>query len=136
MKMLFSCATWVLCAGLITIQLIRKDGGYYFGGLRAITSWAGAASVAMLGICLSGSKETKLMKLLGYVGKNSFFVYIWHMPIAGIVARLASIGPLQYTVLLRPFVVLAVVMVAYKIAEVLLRKLKLGKLGFLMGINR
>jgi peptidoglycan/LPS O-acetylase OafA/YrhL len=76
-----------------------------------------------------------MLYLLRNAGENSFFIYIWHMPIAGIVARLMSIGPLQYLTLLRPFVVLVVVMAAGQLATLLLKKLELQKCAFLIGLN-
>lgn len=131
--LLFGSVTWLLCIGLVTFQVLKGISGYYFGGLRAITSWVGAASVALLGVQLDKGKKSKL---LGNIGENSLFIYLWHMPVAGIVANVFSRGALQYFTLLRPVIVLGIVFLANQLAHVLFSKMKISKLGFLIGIGR
>ena len=127
---------YLLCLVALVMQILRRDGGFYWGGFRAIVSWLGAGSMALLGITLSRTKQFPFVGLLQSIGEKSLFIYLWHMPVAGITANLLSRGVLQPLVLLRPLIVLVIVFAAYQIARLLLKKMKLMKWGFLIGIGQ
>ena len=74
--------------------------------------------------------------MLQDAGENSLFVYIWHMPIGGIVANVFSLGPLVWLVLIRPLVVFAIVLLTYYLMRRLLIKLKCEKIGLAIGIKQ
>jgi fucose 4-O-acetylase-like acetyltransferase len=73
--------------------------------------------------------------ILKKAGDNSLFVYIWHMPFAGIVANLFSYRPLIMLVLIRPFIVLAILLLAEHVLRCVFKRSKIQKLGTAIGIK-
>ncbi len=69
-----------------------------------------------------------------YAGKASYSIYLIHMPVAGIVARLCSYVDFWLITLLRPFIVLVLVFTFIKIVEYLSKYIKLfNKIRWLIG---
>lgn len=68
-------------------------------------------------------------------GDFSLFVYIWHMPVAGIIANVFSRGHLTFLVILRPFIVLTIVFVAMQLTSFVLKKFKWKKIGVIFGLK-
>ena len=56
--------------------------------------------------CLCTVMDKKLKTLLISLGKDSFAIFLWHIPIAGIIVNLTNrVDFLQYFVLIRPIIV-------------------------------
>lgn len=115
---------------LLVIQLWFGSPGSYWGGLNALVSWIGAFVVIILGIHLSRLK-VPFLKKFEIAGQESLFIYLWHMPIAGITARIMNINVLVYFVLLRPIIVFIVMIIAIVLAQ---KKLP-AFLKILIGLN-
>lgn len=93
---------------LVLYQIWRESPGSYWYGINTIVSWVGAFVIIILGIYLSLQKNNRYNNLLQYVmmsGKQSLFIYLWHMPIAGLIARLMNSSFLTYLIIIRPFLV-------------------------------
>lgn len=101
---------------LLVIQLWFGSAGSYWGGFNALVSWIGAFTVIILGIHLSRLK-VPFFKKFEIAGQESFFIYLWHMPIAGITARIMNINILVYFVLFRPIIVFIVMIIAIALAK-------------------
>lgn len=113
-KIFFSI--YFIYAILLIIQLWRCNAGSYWYNLNAIVSWIGALLVIILGIHLSILKLPAL-KYIKIAGQESLFIYLWHMPIAGITARIMNINILVDFVLFRPVIVFAVMILAIMLAK-------------------
>ena len=88
--------------------------------------------VIILGIHLSRLKvKVHCLKKIEIAGQESLFIYLWHMPIAGITARIMNINVLVYFVLLRPIIVFIVMIIAIVLAK---KKLP-AFLKILIGLN-
>lgn len=83
---------------LMAYQILKGISGYYWGLLHVITSFFGIASIFFYG-------HKNSMNKISFLGKKSLFFYLWHMPIASIVARIFNMNFLIYLMLLRPFIV-------------------------------
>ena len=70
------------------------------------------------------------------MGRESFFIYIWHMPIAGIVARVMSQGILINFIFLRPIIVLTIVVIMNIVLKWMIKKSNLDQYCFILGISR
>lgn len=127
-------AVYALCVLLLAVQLWHGNGGSYWKGFNTVVCWTGAASVSLLGIGLSKAARVWPARVLERAGEESLFIYLWHMPFAGIAANLGSKGMLSYFCLVRPFAVFAVVLGAAVFASWLLKKLKLSGLCPLVGL--
>lgn len=106
------------CAGVVlgwlvmlVANLVRGDGGSYWGGIGAFDSWLGCVSI----LAVSHAAVRRVPRLAGGVatwGRESYFIYLWHMPMAGMVARLMFSGALASFVLLRPVLILLAMLLA------------------------
>lgn len=120
----------VFIGAVIIRMLFRINAGYWgFSNLCVIT--LGVIATALFSERLTA--KGKGLKPLAYIGDNSLFIYLWHMPIAGITAHLMNKGFLVYGVALRPFIVLLVVTAAMLLADIILRRAK--PLRIILGIK-
>ncbi len=131
----FRLLVYMVYAIALIYQIFNKSGGGYWGLPNALFTWLGAISLLLLAERASRFREGRIKKLLCLMGDSSLFVYIWHMPIAGIITNIFSRQPLMPAVLMRPFVVLFVVLLAHRFAVLILRKLKIAQVGILFGIR-
>ena len=83
--------------------------------------------------CLNLSYALSGFGLLKDIGKKSFFIYLAHMQIAGVINTRLPYNTIFF--ILRPVIALAVVYIGAKIAELMLKKLKLSKMNFLIGLK-
>lgn len=120
---------------LLFYQLYNQKGGGYWNGVNAVTSWVGAISLTLLSITILKSKNRHLKKIIYLAGVDSFAIYIWHMPIAGIVARFMCIEPLTWFVIIRPIIVLLIMHVGIFIVRKLSRKMKIHQLASYIGLH-
>lgn len=100
---------------LITVMVLQGRAGSYWGGIRAVAAWSGALSILLL------SRRLVRVRLLQWLGEDSLFIYLWHMPVASIIANLMNRGFLVHFVLFRPILVLAIMSVALYVAQKLKR---------------
>lgn len=91
---------------LITVMVLQNRAGSYWGGICAVAAWSGALSILLLG------RRLARVRFLQWLGEDSLFIYLWHMPIAGIMANLMNRGFLIHFVLFRPIFVLAIMSAA------------------------
>ena len=131
----FRFAFYAAYIGVLVYQFFADGGGGYWGVPNAFFAWLGAFCLLLLAESLGHRSERGAQRILIRMGDTSLFVYIWHMPIAGIVTNLFSRQPLTVAVLARPFVVLGVVLVACRLAELVLKKVKAEKIGIAFGIR-
>lgn len=91
---------------------------------------------AFLAIAVSFGISYRLLarknKVLIYVGKESFLIYLFHMPVAGIVTNIFNRVDLWGLTLLRPFVVLAITAGGIYAFRIMLRDEKVCKLFSLL----
>lgn len=73
------------------------------------------------------------IKVLNDIGKKSFFIYLIQMQIAGIINTRLPYNILFF--ILRPFIVLTLIYVMCLIIEFVLKKTKLNKYGYFIGIR-
>lgn len=109
--------TVLIMSGLLIYQVYMHAGGY-FGGINVLTCWSGALVLLLTGKYMGSKKDYNFVKkILKYSGEKSYFIYLWHMPVAGIIARIMNIKPLINFVLLRPLIILGIVLAAAYVAE-------------------
>ena len=90
-----------ICIIMTYLNIISNNPGSYWGVPDAILSIIGAISI----LVLSSFQNNKKM---AFIGQNSLYYYLWHMPIAGIVARVMNYKWLVYFTVIRPFIVLLI----------------------------
>ena len=61
---------------------------------------------SLTALALSNIVKGGLLRTASLSGRQSLFIYLWHMPVAGVVAWGMNHGALQYFIFLRPFIVL------------------------------
>lgn len=69
-------------------------------------------------------------KKVGFMGKNSLFVYLWHMPFAGISTKF-----LPQITILRPLIISLVLGMVIWTLNIIIKKLKMSKLALLIGLK-
>lgn len=77
-------------------QLNRHKGGGYWKGLNIVSCWIDAIIIVLLAVKIEKFKDNILKRIVHIAGIESFGIYIRHMPIAGIVARIMCIGLLNW----------------------------------------
>lgn len=92
----------IIAIVLIIISVVNGINGVYFGIFGVIKSMIIGACIILFSITIS---EISVPRFLIELGKNSFFIYLWHMPFAGIIAYVGSIGYLNDFALLRPVLI-------------------------------
>lgn len=123
----------ILYIMLFSIQIYRGKGGWYWNGWNVIICWGGAM---MIFIAAHLIKEKSLIgKFLHFMGEYSFGIYIWHMPIAGVVASVMSRSFLVWFVIFRPIIVVGIALCALLCITKLIRIMRLTKIGYIIGIR-
>ena len=88
---------------IIILSLLEKRIEYW-GGINPLIGLMGSISA----VVLSSLINDKAGNIVTIFGKQSLFIYLWHMPFAGIIANLGNRGNLQYFVVLRPLFILGI----------------------------
>ncbi len=115
-------------------QYINGNGGSYFGGCNVIICWIGVLCVITMGIRIN-KKKNILSKIIYALGENTLFIYLWHMPIAGIIARIMVGSRLEYFVLCRPVIVCGIILIVMKIITVIIKRYSLEKYTYVIGFR-
>ncbi len=122
-----------LYSAIIIWQVINERGGYYFNGINVVFCWVGAFSIILGGISVA-RRDGLISRNVQRLGVDSLFVYLWHMPIAGVTAFVMNIGALQNFVLLRPIIVCTVMLTALKVTSTVIEKTHMTRFGRVIGI--
>ncbi len=102
---------------------------------NVLFAWCGAITVLLISSSITKLGEEFFVNSLCALGDSSLFIYIWHMPIAGIISNLFSHSFLTLFVLIRPFVTLAIVVAAYCFLKFILKKFHIEPVGSVIGIR-
>lgn len=134
------CRKWrvliyVAFVAILAYQIYSDHSGGYWNGMNVVLCWLGGITIFLISISVNKSKRRILQRGLINIGKKTFFIYLWHMPIAGITARLMYDGILVHLVLIRPVLVLGVVLVFYNLLDFGLRFLHLEGIRSLFGMG-
>lgn len=121
---------------LLGLQIHHENGGWYWKDINVIVCWFGAITLILLAMMIEKCKNCWLTNIIYWSGKESFFIYIWHMPIAGIVTRIMCYKGLMNFVLFRPVVVLLIMVMACIILKWIIEKINLNQYNFIFGIGR
>jgi len=97
---------WIVYLLFLVFQ--QLFGASYFGGLKPVSVLIGAFTIMLISIRIANLKR---IEQLEKIGKNSLFIYLWHMPFAGIIACLFQIEILINFVLVRPIIILVIMFV-------------------------
>jgi len=121
---------------VLIIQMMSMNYGNYWGLPDSIFCWIGSLALAIIGIKMSTGRQSVITNLLVYSGKQSFFIYIWHMPIAGIVTYLTSKGFLYYFVAVRPLLIMSFTLFLSMILCKLFKKMNIENYSYIIGLRR
>ena len=128
----------VLYSGIyITVliyQVYHQSGGGYWNGLNVIFCWIGSIVIVLISIAIEKGKDNLFKRTILQAGRDSFGIYLWHMPIAGIIARVMNIRAMTWLVIIRPIIVLLIMLTIIKVMKKIMFKMKHEKylryLGF------
>lgn len=120
---------------ILAYQICSGHSGGYWKGMNVILCWLGGTTVFLVSISVNKNKQSIMQRGLVSVGKKSFFIYLWHMPIAGITARVMLDGMLANLMLIRPVLVLGVMLFSYNILGWGLKALRLEECRPLLGMG-
>lgn len=120
---------------ILGVQLYRGSGGGYWHGFNVISCWIGAIALTEIALIIEKNKIPVISKMIQIAGEESFFIYIWHMPIAGIVTKIMCYGFLEHFVLIRPFIILLIVLIIYKFINRISKKLYFDRVVSFIGIR-
>lgn len=127
---------YILIALMIIWKVCQEKSGGYWNGMNAVVSWIGAITVGISGLLLCQRQSSKRIYMFVHnAGVKSFFIYLWHMPIAGIVARLMDRDFLREFTIMRPFIVLMVVLGIEYLLGRIMAKIKLQNKKFIFGMG-
>lgn len=121
-------------SAIIVFQVFQSKGGSYWNGINSAFSWCGSLALVSLATFVP-EKRNLFSTIILSIGKDSFTIYIWHMPIAGIVAYFMSKGILSYFVLVRPIFVVLFTEMLLLCAKRIILKLKLNKFAKFIGVD-
>ena len=79
-------------------------------------------------------KDSLFKRTILQAGRDSFGIYIWHMPVAGIIARIMSIRAMAWLVIIRPIIVLLIMLVIIRVTKKIMFKMKHEKYLRYLGI--
>ena len=131
-----SWGIFILIAIMLVWQISQGNSGSYWNGMNTTISWLGAVMLGISGQLLCRRQRIKRICMFVHnAGAESFFVYLWHMPIAGIVARLMDRDFCREFTILRPLIVLIIVLNIGYLLEKIITKIKLQNKNFLFGIG-
>lgn len=133
----FSGGGYILITIMLVWQIGQGESGGYWSGMNVIVTWLGAAMVGISGHILCRCQRIRQICMFVYnAGMESFFVYLWHMPVAGIVVRLMDRNLFREFTILRPFIVLIFVLGVDYLLGKIMSMLKLQNNKFLFGMGR
>lgn len=90
--------------------------------------WFELASLMFLGgLAYYLLRCEKIKKMLICIGKNSFSIYLFHMPVAGIISNIMNRFPNSFLVFLRPFIVVGMTLLLIKLGDFFFERLGLHK---------
>lgn len=124
----------ILYAIILIFQLNNNSGGSYWGGINVFSCWIGAIVFVLISIRLEKNISI-FSKIIKTAGLNSFAIYIWHMPIAGIVARIMNIGQLIIFTIFRPVIVLFIVLLLLYLVKIIFKKIRLCQMVRYIGLH-
>lgn len=119
---------------MLMYRIYTNESGSYWGGKNVINCIMGAIAIVDIAV-LQNQRKWKINRIIKYIGYNSFFIYLWHMPFAGIIANIMNRGSLSYFVFVRPVLVLIIVCLIKKILEIFI-SFSGKNLYWIVGINR
>ncbi len=101
----------------------------YFGFITVLLSFL---------ILVSKLYDKKLdNKMVQFIGKNSFSIYLMHMPIAGVVTRICNLFNNGFFLFIRPFITLGITVMIIIIYQKIIKKLKLPSIFYiLLGLRK
>lgn len=129
---------WIFVIGevlILGIQLYNRNGGGYWKGLNVIFCWWGAITLVLLAWQCNKNKSCIVSKIIRQAGVDSFAVYIWHMPVAGIIARIMCIEHFNWFVLFRPVIILAIMLLAFLGAKQIIKRTKKYQIETYIGLH-
>lgn len=113
----------------IAVAVLRgNEVKSYVDVTSLFTEVFGFVLILNLSNCLANNK------LLIDIGKKSFFIYLMHIQIAGIITTRLPYNAVFF--ILRPFIALAVCYIVSVVFKYLLKLLKLDKYNFMFGLDR
>lgn len=124
----FSGIILSLYVGFVIYLLIFTKAGGFWGILSAPSCIFGALCLVFVANFIV--KNRGEVHLLSTIGDNSLFIYLWHMPIAGIVAKVMDTGVLSYLLIVRPLIVLVIMLLSLYVAQKVLGGNKVLSLMF------
>lgn len=117
---------------ILIYQLYYQKSGGYWNGINVIFGWIGSITIVLIAIIIEKGKDNIIRRIIFQAGVESFGIYIWHMPMAGIVAHIMCIGPMNWLVLIRPIIVLLIMLTVFRVTKKIIFNMKLDKyLGYL-----
>lgn len=127
---------WICLYLLIIIfQVYRGSGSWYWKGFHVIACWSGAIAIFSIANMLCSQKDNLVGRFIFALGEESFAIYIWHIPIAGIVANVMSKGILVNFVIIRPIIVAVIILFVLLFAKKMFQKVNLQKVVPIIGIR-
>ena len=117
---------------LFFVRFILSIKVGYWGYQNFLFILIGSISFVFFSTILVERKN--VTKKIVCIGDNSLFIYLWHMPIAGIITNLMNRHFLVYGVLVRPFLVLAIMILSHKFLLLVLKNSKYIKI--MIGLSR
>jgi len=111
----------VICYLLVlTYQLYHLKGGGYWDGINVIACWFGAITLVLIAVRIENTKDNWFKKGIYRAGIESFRIYIWHMPVAGIIAKIFQFNVLLNFVLIRPVVILIIMLLVIRFGQIII----------------
>ena len=105
---------------LLLHQLYHQKGGGYWNGINVVDCWIGAITMVLIAIRIENAKDNVIKRIVHQAGVVSFGIYIWHMPIAGIVVKVFQYGTLLNFVAIRPVVILMIMLLSIHFVKVII----------------
>lgn len=114
---------------IILLHLVFDIKLSYFGFITVLLSFL---------ILVSKLYDKKLdNKMVQFIGKNSFSIYLMHMPIAGVVTRICNLFNNGFFLFIRPFITLGITVMIIIIYQKIIKKLKLPSIFYiLLGLRK
>lgn len=119
---------------ILCFQVIRGDRGSYWGMPNALFCWIGACAIAAMGATIKNN-DSIIIRGITLAGKESFFFYIWHMPVAGVITNLMNRGLLCNLVVIRPLVILLLSLILYGFSSKVFELAHMKNCSYLIGIR-
>lgn len=109
---------------ILIYQIYHQSGGGYWNGLNVISCWSGSIVIVLTSNVIEKRKDNLFKRTILQAGLESFGIYIWHMPVAGIIARIMSIRAMAWLVIIRPIIVLLIMLTIIRVMKKIMFKMK------------